>query len=56
MALIHMEVMGALHVSIFQGNLEFRGSSVPETILEKPSTTLGELENSGLLRRWAQRS
>ena len=25
-------------------------------VIEKPSTTLGELENSGLLRRWAQRS
>ena len=24
--------------------------------LEKPSTTLRELENSGLLRQWAQRS
>ena len=25
-------------------------------VLEKPNTTLGELENSGLLRWWAQRS
>ena len=25
-------------------------------VLEKPSTTLGELENSGLLCCWAQRS
>ena len=25
-------------------------------VIEKPSTTLGELENSGLLHRWAQRS
>ena len=25
-------------------------------VLEKPRTTLGGLENSGLLRRWAQRS
>ena len=25
-------------------------------VLEKPSTTLGELENSGLLCWWAQRS
>ena len=25
-------------------------------VLKKPSTTLGELENSGLLRWWAQRS
>ena len=27
-----------------------------EPVLEKPSTTLRELENSGLLRRQAQRS
>ena len=27
-----------------------------KTVLEKPSTTLGELENSGLLCQWAQRS
>ena len=25
-------------------------------VIEKPSTTLGELENLGLLCRWAQRS
>ena len=25
-------------------------------VIKKPSTTLGELENSGLLCRWAQRS
>jgi len=27
-----------------------------KTVLKKPSTTLRELENSGLLRWWAQRS
>ena len=25
-------------------------------VIERPSTTFGELENSGLLRRWVQRS
>ena len=40
----------------FQSCVCIRCIGVAETILEKSSTTLGELENSGLLRWRAQRS
>ena len=40
----------------FQSCVCIRCTGVAETILEKSSTTLGELENSGLLRWRAQRS
>ena len=45
------------------GLLSLQGRAMPRSqftpvkpVLEKPSITLGELENSGLLCRWAQRS
>ena len=36
--------------------MEKRVTLLQKPEIEKPSTTLRELENSGLLHRWAQRS
>ena len=36
--------------------VNFHVRVLQKPVIEKPSTALGELENSGLLRWWAQRS
>ena len=60
-----MRIIAMLFIVIYHLLITVPGSSVQgilqvrmlqKPVIKKPSTTLGELENSGLLCRWAQRS
>ena len=52
----HSILIVTLGVMLLAKILSFFAHLLQKPVLEKPSTTLGELENSGLLRQQAQRS